>query len=104
MEEYEFKLEDRVLCSDEACIGLVGTDGKCKECGLRYDGADPLPGTPSDDLSKPAAESESSEDDSTPESCPDTGCDPDERVCCIDESCIGIIGAGGKCGTCGKPA
>jgi hypothetical protein len=22
----------RVLCSDEACIGVIGPDGKCKEC------------------------------------------------------------------------
>jgi len=25
--------ENRVLCSDEACIGVIGPDGKCKECG-----------------------------------------------------------------------
>ena len=25
--------EKRVLCSDEACIGVIGPDGKCKECG-----------------------------------------------------------------------
>ncbi len=24
---------DRVLCSDEACIGVIGPDGRCKECG-----------------------------------------------------------------------
>jgi hypothetical protein len=23
----------RVLCSDESCIGTIGEDGKCKECG-----------------------------------------------------------------------
>jgi hypothetical protein len=25
--------ENRVLCSDENCIGVIGPDGKCKECG-----------------------------------------------------------------------
>ncbi|MGD0021259.1 MAG: hypothetical protein ABSC54_03050 [Smithellaceae bacterium] len=25
----------RVLCSDGACIGVIGQDGKCKECGKR---------------------------------------------------------------------
>jgi len=28
--------EDRILCSDESCIGVIGTDGKCKECGKGY--------------------------------------------------------------------
>ena len=26
----------RVLCSDGACIGVVGEDGKCKVCGKPY--------------------------------------------------------------------
>lgn len=25
--------QDRALCSDDACIGLLGPDGRCKECG-----------------------------------------------------------------------
>jgi len=25
--------ENRILCSDEGCIGVIGPDGKCKECG-----------------------------------------------------------------------
>jgi hypothetical protein len=25
--------ENRILCSDENCIGVIGPDGKCKECG-----------------------------------------------------------------------
>ncbi|HLU68497.1 MAG TPA: hypothetical protein VKZ63_19565 [Kofleriaceae bacterium] len=25
--------EDRELCPDGACIGLIGPDGRCKECG-----------------------------------------------------------------------
>jgi hypothetical protein len=25
--------DKRVLCSDESCIGTIGPDGKCKECG-----------------------------------------------------------------------
>ena len=30
--------EKRILCSDESCIGTIGTDGKCKECGKLYEG------------------------------------------------------------------
>jgi hypothetical protein len=26
----------RVLCSDGACIGVIGEDGKCKVCGKPY--------------------------------------------------------------------
>ena len=25
--------QDRALCSDDSCIGLLGPDGRCKECG-----------------------------------------------------------------------
>ncbi|HEY2747222.1 MAG TPA: hypothetical protein VGL86_21515 [Polyangia bacterium] len=28
-----FDDDDRKLCPDGACTGLVGADGKCKECG-----------------------------------------------------------------------
>ncbi len=28
--------EDRVLCSDGTCIGIIGPDGKCKVCGKPY--------------------------------------------------------------------
>jgi hypothetical protein len=25
--------DDRELCPDDACIGLIGSNGRCKECG-----------------------------------------------------------------------
>ena len=25
--------QNRRLCSDENCIGVIGPDGRCKECG-----------------------------------------------------------------------
>ncbi|WP_372683434.1 hypothetical protein [Desulfosarcina sp.] len=25
--------ESRTLCADESCIGVIGPDGRCKECG-----------------------------------------------------------------------
>ena len=30
--------ENRILCSDESCIGVIGPDGRCKECGKPYEG------------------------------------------------------------------
>ena len=31
-------IEDRELCPDGACIGVIGPDGRCRECGRRRDG------------------------------------------------------------------
>ncbi|MGV8057666.1 MAG: hypothetical protein AB2L12_06560 [Smithellaceae bacterium] len=31
--------ENRTLCIDESCIGVIGLDGKCTECGKPYGGA-----------------------------------------------------------------
>jgi hypothetical protein len=28
----------RTLCSDGSCIGVIGSDGHCKECGKAYSG------------------------------------------------------------------
>lgn len=28
----------RKLCSDGSCIGVIGPDGRCKECGKAYTG------------------------------------------------------------------
>jgi hypothetical protein len=28
----------RKLCSDGTCIGVIGPDGRCKECGKPYTG------------------------------------------------------------------
>lgn len=28
--------ENRTLCVDQSCIGVVGPDGRCKECGKPY--------------------------------------------------------------------
>ena len=31
-------LASRKLCSDGTCIGVIGPDGRCKECGKPYTG------------------------------------------------------------------
>lgn len=28
----------RRLCSDESCIGVIGADGRCRECGKPFAG------------------------------------------------------------------
>jgi hypothetical protein len=30
--------ENRTLCADGSCIGVIGPDGRCKECGKPYTG------------------------------------------------------------------
>lgn len=106
--------ENRVLCSDESCIGTIGSDGCCRECGRRYEGALPSGfkhgetdenaglSSPADDEAQDAddnfAEVETGEDEQG---------DPDDewsrRILCRDESCIGVIGEDGCCKECGKP-
>jgi hypothetical protein len=104
--------ENRVLCSDESCIGTIGPDGRCRECGLPYEGELPAnigevsdaPVTPPDD----DADDGFDEDiDDEPESSDENRSDADDewarRTLCRDESCIGVIGENGRCKECGKP-
>ncbi len=111
--------DNRILCSDENCIGIIGHDGKCKECGKIFDGnlpedfggsGDPEPAEPtlknysSDNL----LESEEDTSDNDPETDDDSEpdkLDPDweQRILCSDESCIGVIDSTGRCKECGKP-
>jgi hypothetical protein len=110
MDDKTFSLEDRILCADGACIGLVGSDGHCKLCGKIYEGDVSLvekdaardadqanlsddPGPMNKEIE--ALKKELEEQDLKAEN-------ELERTCCPDDTCIGIIGVDGKCGTCGK--
>lgn len=89
--------EKRILCSDESCIGTIGPDGKCKECGKAYAGN--LPSNfKSGNVEKKISGNKKQEP--VQEEKDD---DWDKRVLCGDESCIGVIGSNGKCKECGKP-
>jgi hypothetical protein len=90
--------ENRILCSDESCIGTIGPDGKCRECGKPNEGELPAEHGAS---SEPAVMAEEQKPISSKT---ETDFDDwDKRVLCIDESCIGTIGEDGKCRECGKP-
>jgi hypothetical protein len=77
----EFKskdsFENRVLCSDGNCIGVIGYDGRCKVCGKPHtiDGREVY----------------NEKDESSFEN----------RVLCKDGNCIGVIGPDGRCKVCG---
>ena len=92
--------EKRILCSDESCIGTIGPDGKCRECGKSYEGERSAEHGLSSEQPVAAAEEQKPVFSKT-----DTYSDDwDTRVLCSDESCIGTIGSDGRCRECGKPA
>ena len=92
--------ENRVLCSDESCIGVIGSDGRCKECGKPYEkeqiGDEAHAAEPDENQ-----DAEETGVDVPPESEGDD--DWENRTLCSDESCIGVIGPDGRCKECGKP-
>ena len=91
--------EKRILCGDESCIGTIGPDGKCRECGKPYEGE--LPSGHSVNGGQALAAEEQKPVSSKTDT--DSADDWDKRVLCSDESCIGTIGEDGKCKECGKP-
>jgi len=89
--------EKRVLCSDESCIGTIGPDGRCKECGKTYEGELTAGHGTSNEKTVTAEEKKkilSADNDSDD--------DWGKRVLCSDEACIGTIGEDGRCRECGK--
>jgi hypothetical protein len=94
--------ENRKLCSDESCIGVIGPDGRCKECGKRFEGEHHEQG-PCEIVENDEPTPESIEDaDDAPEPEADSDDDWENRTLCRDESCIGVIGPDGRCKECGK--
>jgi len=92
--------ESRRLCSDENCIGVIGPDGRCKECA-RPHGPGAIPEV------REAAPPAAAEQADRPPAGNDSGGRPDDdwesRRLCSDENCIGVIGPDGRCRECGKP-
>jgi|SRR5208283_279115 hypothetical protein len=89
--------EKRILCRDESCIGTIGHDGKCRECGKPYEGE--LPEKSSANSGQAVAAEEPKPISSTDM---DSSEDWEKRILCSDESCIGTLGSDGKCKECGK--
>ena len=102
--------DNRTLCSDGSCIGVIGPDGHCKECGKKYEGT--LPETiVADNESRSEGEDEppaGADIEAKPSTdAPfqgETGADDwAHRQLCSDGNCIGVIGPDGRCKECGKP-
>lgn len=97
-----FDPHNRELCSDDACIGLIGLDGLCKECGKPGSTAavDPRKrGLRSEEDVADELEANITKGDI--DAAPD---DFDVRQLCSDGACVGLIGPEGVCKECGKPA
>jgi hypothetical protein len=91
--------DSRRLCSDESCIGVIGPDGRCKECGKLHsaDAGDVPPAVvaapaaaPGNRLEAPVVSAEGDDD-------------WESRRLCGDENCIGVIGPDNRCKECGRP-
>jgi hypothetical protein len=101
----------RRLCPDGSCIGVVGDDGRCRVCGRDAGGAKAASQAGLAAVSAPAdsIDDDTSNDDDSDEMAAegaDAGTpsfDPARRLC-SDGSCIGLIGADGRCNVCGQPA
>ena len=104
----DLEWEQRKLCSDESCIGIIGPDGRCKECGLPYSGpfdatkTQTVPSDIEDDYLEDEI-NEESEDVEEYDTEALTNSEWEQRTLCSDESCIGVIGPDGRCKECGKP-
>jgi len=88
--EDELDLENREMCPDGECVGVIGPEGRCTECGRTREqavaGEDPEAAAGGD------APLDSSSEDAF----------DSERELCPDGACIGLIGADGKCKECGR--
>ena len=118
----------RQLCSDGACIGVIGSDGRCKVCGRAADGSPPEDdheddyedageGDEDEDEGVADFEDEDEDEDAAAQdaellaaatdlaaSLPPSDEDAVDRKLCPDGGCIGVIGPDGKCKVCGKEA
>ena len=111
----DIEWEQRTLCRDESCIGVIGPDGRCKECGLPFeegpsDGIVEKPAIKNMEESEIEEELEEYETEEELEDVEENGEEKidldlewEQRTLCSDESCIGVIGPDGRCKECGKP-
>jgi hypothetical protein len=88
----DLEWENRVLCSDESCIGTIGPDGRCRECGLPYEGELPSGiGAPSDaPLDAPDDDAGDADDDDNEAEIEDDG----------DDTIFQLATTSGRAGPC----
>ena len=100
----------RRLCPDGACIGVIGSDGRCHVCGRVAGGggstaapAAPEGFAPADDDDE-VEDRDQNEGNDEPVAAAAAGAFDPKRRLCPDGDCLGVIGSGGVCNVCGKKA
>lgn len=95
----------RRLCPDGNCIGVIGPDGRCRECGRAAEGPTPATAAPKAAESAPVPEAPLQPDvTEAPADEADAEDDWARRRLCPDGGCIGVIGPDGRCKECGRQA
>lgn len=96
--EHDPEWENRILCPDGNCIGVIGPDGRCKECGMPYGDTGATAEKAGTTGEAPASQAHGGN--------PDQETDPEweNRKLCPDGNCIGVIGPDGRCKECGREA
>jgi hypothetical protein len=99
----EDPFDDRQLCPDGGCIGVIGPDGCCKVCGRAAEnwGDERNRGLRHEQDPAVVEELEEKRIVGALDPAPD---DLEERELCPDGSCIGVMGDDGRCRVCGKAA
>jgi len=105
--------ENRILCRDGNCIGVIGVNGRCTECGLIFDASQESDDNFEPDDTAPIETDDAASDDNAADDWDELGSIDDEdasvsdsdwedRKLCSDGNCIGVIGHDGCCRECGK--
>lgn len=107
--------DQRLLCPDGGCVGVIGDNGLCKVCGraapnwgderkrgLAPDDVEDNDENDDEDDDEEYNDGDEDEDaDLQPESPSDIG-EWKDRKLCVDGACVGVIGDDNKCRVCGK--
>jgi len=90
-DETVFDPATRRLCPDGSCVGILGRDGRCTECGQT---GDPLAAEADIVMAEGGRGGVDPEAQTVNE-----GFDPGRKLC-TDGFCVGVIGKDGTCPVC----
>ena len=117
----------RFLCADGACIGVIGSNGRCRVCDTEVSKEDRPAferawsgrGAGSDSATEKAHGVEEAYGEEVISAAPDASSaanseevdplepnrapDLERRVLCSDGACIGVVGVDNRCKVCGRP-
>lgn len=99
--------DQRMLCPDGSCVGVIGPDGTCKVCGRAAPNWGEERKRGLDEEAVDDADDDEYEDDDGEDEAEDSR-EPseewDDRKLCPDGACVGVIGPDGTCNVCGRSA